>query len=267
MKAKFPRRKLLRRRRRGGGFTIIESLLAIIIAGIILLGVAPIITVSVATRIQARRVESATQAARTYLEGARANSIQAPATRIYLETKTLKNSTGGLLFDGAPAAAPPDPSTNIEDCITNTYCNGNSFPSMIAVDAPGPSLYCFDADGDGKCKKESLTDIIVQAFRSTTLKDDPGGQDDANQGYILGIRSYRADAFDGGAPLKASNASERTTSATFTGGLGDPKAPLVEMVTAISVRQSDPTRLFPNLCAILSSAPGGTACPNPSPSP
>ncbi|HBQ97795.1 MAG TPA: hypothetical protein DD761_04590, partial [Cyanobacteria bacterium UBA11691] len=44
------------------GFTLIESLVAVVILTIMLVGIAPVIVLATATRIQARRVELATQA-------------------------------------------------------------------------------------------------------------------------------------------------------------------------------------------------------------
>lgn len=270
------KRILVARAKRDGGFTIVESLLAIIIVGILLVGIAPVVVLSVATRIQARRVESATQAARTYIEGTRATSIQAPNSRVFLEQRTLENSTGGVLFDGA---VEPPPVDVLSGCLTQTAAKGNvkcktNGYVLNDIDSTKPSLYCFDVDGDGVCSVDSLQDMIVQAFRSTTISDPSSTVLDAEQGYILGVRVYRADGFDGGASLKASNATENQKGSTFGGGLGDKKAPLVEITTDITIRGSDVTKLFPNLCTRLGNAPPppGTlpvtscgAAPSPSP--
>jgi prepilin-type N-terminal cleavage/methylation domain-containing protein len=264
-----------------GGFTIVESLLAIIIVGILLVGIAPVMVISVATRIQAKRVESATQAARTYIEGTRATSIQAPNSRVFMKPTaegTLKNTiTDGVLFDGA---VEPPPVDALSGCLTqtaakaNTNCKTNSYVINDLLDSTKPSLYCFDVDGDGVCSVDSLQDMIVQSFRSTTIEDTSSTVLDAEQGYILGIRVYRADGFDGSAPLKASNSTDSQRAATFAGGLGDKKAPIVEITTDITIRGSDITKLFPNICTRLGNAPsrggvpGGTSCgvaPSPSP--
>jgi prepilin-type N-terminal cleavage/methylation domain-containing protein len=257
------RKILVSRTKRDGGFTIVESLLAIIIVGILLVGIAPVVVLSVATRIQARRVESATQAARTYIEGTRATSIQAPNSRVFLEKTTLKNNiTNGVLFDGA---VEPPPVDALSGCLTqtaaksNTKCKTNGYV-INDVDSTKPSLYCFDVDGDGVCSVDSLQDMIVQAFRSTTIEDTSSTVLDAEQGYILGIRVYRADGFDGSDPLKASNATDNQRAATFAGGLGVKKAPLVEITTDITIRGSDITKLFPNICTRLGNTPTGTSC-------
>jgi prepilin-type N-terminal cleavage/methylation domain-containing protein len=62
------------------GFTIIESLVAVVVVGILLTAIAPVIILSVATRVQARRVELATDAAQTYIDGVRSKTIDPPPT-------------------------------------------------------------------------------------------------------------------------------------------------------------------------------------------
>jgi len=63
---------------RDGGYTIIESLVAMIVVSVLMIAIAPVMAFSVATRVQARRVELATQAARTYIDTLRAGAIASP---------------------------------------------------------------------------------------------------------------------------------------------------------------------------------------------
>jgi prepilin-type N-terminal cleavage/methylation domain-containing protein len=70
------------------GFTIIECLLGIILVSILLTAIAPVIALSVATRVQARRVEQATQAAKSYIDGVRAGKIPSPAYTVTLNEVT-----------------------------------------------------------------------------------------------------------------------------------------------------------------------------------
>ncbi|WP_231943222.1 prepilin-type N-terminal cleavage/methylation domain-containing protein [Calothrix sp. NIES-3974] len=60
------------------GFTIIESLMAIIVVAILMTAIAPVIVLSTATRIQARRIEVATQAAKSYINGVNSGNIPLP---------------------------------------------------------------------------------------------------------------------------------------------------------------------------------------------
>jgi prepilin-type N-terminal cleavage/methylation domain-containing protein len=58
------------------GFTIIESLVAILVASILLAAIAPVLVISTATRVQARRIELATQAAKAFVDGVRVKQFQ-----------------------------------------------------------------------------------------------------------------------------------------------------------------------------------------------
>ena len=60
------------------GFTIIESLVAVIVLGILMTAIAPTIVLSTATRVQSRRIELATLAARGYIDGVSSGNIPAP---------------------------------------------------------------------------------------------------------------------------------------------------------------------------------------------
>jgi prepilin-type N-terminal cleavage/methylation domain-containing protein len=61
---------------RHGGYTIIESLVAMIVVSVLMIAIAPVMAFSVATRVQARRVELATQAARAYIDALRTEAIR-----------------------------------------------------------------------------------------------------------------------------------------------------------------------------------------------
>ncbi|ARV62237.1 prepilin-type N-terminal cleavage/methylation domain-containing protein [Nostocales cyanobacterium HT-58-2] len=182
------------------GFTIIESLVAVIVVGILLAAIAPVIVLSVATRVQARRVELATDAAKIYINGVRSGQILPPPI-----VGTIDNL-------GTYAA----PTVGSLSCNTaNDYCS-----------VPATNLYCVDGDGSG-CTISSTRDFVIQAFRYN--KSSTNAQD----GYQLGIRVYRADGFtnDGG-NLKTAPSKQPT----FTRGAGDRKAPLLETTTEISNR-------------------------------
>lgn len=209
------------------GFTIIEALLGIIVAGVLMTATAPVIVISVATRLQAKRVEQATQVARSYIDEVRSNpDIAAPATTVFLD-QSKQNPAGNYLFQGV--AQPPNPPT-----------------AASLTTLPGSLIRCVDIDGGG-CSADSARDVVIQAFRSTTIDPTttptPAEVDaDKRKGYILGVRIYRADGFDGGAPLQTKEAGDRQ-SATFTGGFGAPKAPLVEMITEIAGAASNRSNL------------------------
>jgi prepilin-type N-terminal cleavage/methylation domain-containing protein len=76
---------------RDGGYTIIESLVAMIVVSVLMIAIAPVMAFSVATRVQARRTELATQAARAYIDALRTGAIK---------------PTDAALFPGTDANAP-----------------------------------------------------------------------------------------------------------------------------------------------------------------
>ncbi|MBH8555073.1 prepilin-type N-terminal cleavage/methylation domain-containing protein [Nostocaceae cyanobacterium CENA357] len=210
-----------------GGFTIIESLVTILVVSILLAAIAPVIALSVATRVQSRRVELASQAARSYIDAVRTQKIPAPAP-------PATNTSLSVI---------PAPTTGSSfNCTVNSYCT-----STTTSTTPPTNLYCIDFDGSGSCESSSVTDMVVQAFRPTV--DPTGTTAPGKTGYALGVRVYRADAFKNNNTLSRNNVTgnnEKVTQNTFTAGADDRrKAPLVEMTADIS----DTVPTYNDLCA------------------
>ncbi len=195
------------------GFTIIESLAAMMVASILLAAIAPVIVLSVATRVQARRVELATDAARSYIDGIKSGTIIPPSVSTTTKLSEVDAPTIGSLTC-SPAST------------TYPYCS-----------APATNLYCIDRDGGG-CTLNSPNDLVIQAFSYNPKVNSP------ENGYQLGLRVYRASGFDsnGGALKKAPNKQQ-----TFTGGLGDRKTPLIEFTTEMTNKSTS----FSDLCSRL----------------
>ncbi len=92
-----------------GGYTIVESLVAMIVVSVLMIAIAPVMAFSVATRVQARRVELATQAARAYIDALRAGAIRPPTG------SAPANPPEFPTFDANPV--PPAPTSS-----TALYC-------------------------------------------------------------------------------------------------------------------------------------------------
>ena len=188
------------------GFTIIESLVALLVVAILLTAIAPVIVLATATRVQSRRVELATQATKTFIDGIRTGAITAPSTdEIRLAVPTL--------------AVPRRVSGSPGDYLINA----TNMPAPTSASAT--SLYCFNKNGiisNPDCLSNSNNLFYIQARR---IVQSTG----VNDGYRLGIRVYRADA---DFPLTASDDTKKTQT-PFTSGLGNRKAPLIEMTTDI----------------------------------
>lgn len=202
------------------GFTLIEALLAIIVVTIMMIAIAPAIVLSVATRVQAKRLELGTAAAQSYVDGVRSGTILPPAlTRT--ELKNIDPPTGGSL-----SCQDPDGSKSF-------YCT-----------TPPSDLYCIDNDETPGCNDNSFKDMIIQASGYHPTAPATATPTDADKGYQLGIRVYRADAFKDSTDLKKSDDTTKNEASTFTAGAGDRKAPLVEMTTEIST----PKTKYGDLC-------------------
>ena len=250
------------------GFTLIECLVAIIIVGVLMVAIAPAVVLSAATRLQARRVELATQAARTYVDGVRAGNIPAPpyavlATKENLFANVVPTPTGSATWQCTPKDNPFFP---LKPGTLPVYC----------PDASGSVwLYCVNRDGQG-CSANNHTNFVIQAFRTippsptTPTQPDPSYAD-GSRGYALGIRVYRADALDGKGTVRTSvdpNDLQKRAKRQLahTAGVGDNKAPVLELTTEIAPAdaENDPSSRWKSLCSRLG---GCTSTPTASPSP
>jgi prepilin-type N-terminal cleavage/methylation domain-containing protein len=177
-----------------GGYTIIESLVAMVVVSVLMIAIAPVMAFSVATRVQARRTELATQAARAYIDGLRTGAVKF-----------------GVAGSGFPIPAPPGDLA------------GAGVPTV-------GETYCVDMDGGG-CSQSSNKDFYVQGAWLNKDTSITGG-DPTSKGYQLLVRVYRADSFAPDAPpLKPPKGA--TKQSIVGSGLGDRTMPVVEMSTEI----------------------------------
>jgi len=91
---------------RDGGYTIIESLVAMIVVSVLMIAIAPVMAFSVATRVQARRVELATQAATAYINALRVGAIKSTEDQFPATDPAAPTSLNNLYcvnFDESPA--------------------------------------------------------------------------------------------------------------------------------------------------------------------
>lgn len=192
---------------RQSGFTIVESLMAIIVGSILLTAIAPLIVLSVASRVQARRVDLATQAARGYIDGLRANVILPPSTN----TADFSSSEGNLGV-AALTAKPTDPGTCLDkqlNTLSATDCNDTNSFLLIQAFRDGPA--------NGATIDSDETKAVVK------------------RGYCLGVRVYRAEAIFKGDTSKLKLQPLKTL---FTESAETKYYPLVVMKTEIINRTS-----------------------------
>jgi prepilin-type N-terminal cleavage/methylation domain-containing protein len=141
---------------RDGGYTIIESLVAMVVVSVLMIAIAPVMAYSVATRVQARRVELATQAARAYIDALRTGALRPPGS-------TPASLPGFPTPDAAvPPAAPAAPTNRNQLYCGKPNCTGTG----------------------------SSQEFLVQGLRLPS----PPGTNPTDTGYSLTVRVYRADA-------------------------------------------------------------------------
>jgi len=118
---------------------------------------------SVATRVQARRVELATQAARTYIDALRTGAIEV-------------GDSGFPIPAGGDLAGAPVPTD-----VTQTYC--------------------VDMDG-ANCSNSTTKTNKAFRVQGAWLNDKATASDVTSKGYQLLVRVYRADSFEPGVNLR-----------------------------------------------------------------
>ncbi len=72
--------------------------------------------------------------------------------------------------------------------------------------------------------------MIIQAYRSIP----EASETNAGNGYLLGVRVYRAGAFKSGVSLVLDPQAQQQS--TITGGIGNISIPVVQMTTEIGTR-------------------------------
>jgi len=210
------------------GYTIIESLVAMIVVSVLMIAIAPVMAFSVATRVQAKRIEMATQAAKTYIEALRSGALK----------RDPDNRNNGF-----PDLSPTG--NQLEDTLAPTNIN---------------DLYCIDKNGDQVCTPDSNQDFVVQGYYFNNL---PPTTDPAKTGYSLIVRVYRASSFAGGVGALTTqkiqaDQNRQTQQGTTSAGLGNLRAPLVEMRTEIGA--SDRQGAYNSLCTRIININGVRGC-------
>ncbi|MEQ9486119.1 hormogonium polysaccharide secretion pseudopilin HpsB [Coleofasciculus sp. F4-SAH-05] len=231
------------------GFTIIESLLALMLVSILMVALSPVIVLSVATRVQARRVELATQAARTYIDGVRAQTIlDPPISNLEFKDIAAPKATGTLKCDDnidyTDYCQTPSGQTvaNVDD-VEKEVCEDAQCTTTKDEQITVTTLYCVDLDEEKGCSTDSTTDMIVQAvgYHKDESGDPQARYDRYNDtGYELGIRVYRASAFKESGNLEKSvgdKSQHKSQQAGAAAGVFESQLPLLEITTAISPRQ------------------------------
>ena len=214
-----------RNQRRDEGFTLLESLMAVVVVSILIVSIGPMVALSTASRVNARRVDQATQAGRAYIEAVRGqvyDTVDFPAS-----LRSSVSAQGQYIFDlPAPTTAsfpiPAGCDLNIAD------------PNVKNIDGGRVPGVCVDANGDG-FRLDDPQDLVIQPMRSGGIVADKL----RDEGFWLAVRVYRADAFFSGITLKKGTEPECDSSKlVFVGTQGSPTCPLVTMRSQIILNLS-----------------------------
>jgi len=203
------------------GFALIESLIAIVVVAILMTAVTPMIVFSVGARMQAKRIQLATQASQSYLADLKANPKENDglAPSIVTEIANIGDLTG-----------------DCED--SDGYCSYNP-------DEPdtGRTLYCVNFDEEEGCQTSSMVDMVVWPIRIVDL-DSNNNPLSTDLGYKLEIRVYRANSFaDDVDPLQKDGVDSSVAQA-----LGDRTLPLFQTATFISPSAGADRSLYNSYC-------------------
>lgn len=186
------------------GLTLLECLAAIVVVGMIGTAIAPVLVLSVATRIQSQKSEQAL------------NLAQGEIDRI----RVLVEQGEGPDYTAAIDSLPEDTAAaDITAVAAPTAGAGPITPANIAdFDAPNKTL-AVDIDDDGEF------DFAVQRFR--TEKDGDNSAND--EGFFVGVRVYDYNALTSGNTLSSEQGSLALTSSQ-----GDRlEAPLATLYTSV----------------------------------
>lgn len=212
------------------GFTIMESLIAMVVVSSLMLAISPVLILSASTRVQSRRVELSAQIARSFIDGVRSGRITAEditpvninINQNALSSRNITNSTDGYLISSASMAAP----TSEE------------------------GLYCVQSDGTIQPPENNCENRLFYIQAGRTSINGSG----TNDGYRLAVRVYRRD-IEFHEPV-VTNAT-RKMQGVVTAGSGDKQAPLVEIIADIANNNTS----FTDLCNRLGFRAGSATIP------
>lgn len=177
-------------RSRESGYTLLESIMAMVVVSILMVGISPVLGFAFATRVQARRIELASRAANSYISAVRADPT----------------NTNLVRFNPSDSNAGP---TSPDDlfCVDNDGSGGCNSPTDMMVQGIGIN----------ECSNE-LEDgykLIVRVYRADAFAQSEGPR---GSGHVASSRVGLADPRD---PLVEVRTEISPTSTSSFGSLRD----------------------------------------------
>jgi len=215
------------------GFTLLESLVAAAVVGILIVSIAPMVALSTSARVNARRIDQATQAGRSYIDAVRGGVVDVtnfPSTLVVSTPNAQDQYTFESIVVPTTATFPP-----------STICNNALAQNVPSGKVPG---ICIDANGNGFSVNDPQ-DFFIQPMRSGPYSAVPGAAatDLRDQGFWLAIRVYRADALAGTAALRLGTETSCAQSKSPFGSTNSITCPIVTMRSQIFLPTVNPKKI------------------------
>ncbi|MDX2256893.1 MAG: prepilin-type N-terminal cleavage/methylation domain-containing protein [Pseudanabaenaceae cyanobacterium bins.39] len=198
------------------GFSLIESLVAAAVVSILIVAIAPMVAVSTSARINARRIDQATQAARSYIDAVRGGVIDVsgfPSSLI----RNNQNAQKTYIF---------------EDPVTPANSVAAPTSALLALDSPTATTPVrgikVDVDGNGFSVNDPQ-DLVIQPMRSGSNN----ATELSRQGFWLAVRVYRADALATGVTARIGSDTQCAQGKTAFSTTASVVCPLVTMRSQI----------------------------------
>ena len=189
------------------GLTLIECLLAILVVTVVLSFISPLMILSIATRLQNRRVEQAINIAQSEID--RIQVLMSQGVSVADEVNLPPASNNNVDQVAAPT-------TTINTIITRP----NQSPYAINTN----QVRRLDADGDGD------VDFLIQTFRDTGARYSQGIAGGQLAVFRMGVRIYASVAEDNLGSLETD-----LSGMTFTTDIGDQRTkPLALVYSEVS---------------------------------
>jgi prepilin-type N-terminal cleavage/methylation domain-containing protein len=210
------------RRSQESGFSLLESLVAVAVVSILIVAIAPMVALSTSARVNARRIDQATQAARSYVDAVRGGVIDTtsfPASLIQNNPYNSAKASNQYTFESVSVP------TNSISLTASSSCQAVTNAVLGSTTVLGA---CVDSNGNGFSVNDPQ-DLFVQPMRS--------GSNDATilkkQGFWLAVRVYRADALSGSAALRDGTEASCNTGRTAFASTAAITCPIVTVRSQI----------------------------------
>jgi len=197
------------------GFSLIESLMAVAVVSILIVSITPMVALSTSARVNARRIDQATQAARSYIDAVRGGVVDTSTFPTNLVSAQNAYTTELIV-----------PPTNSTGLSASSSCDAVTSATLGSTQVKGT---CVDTNGNGFSVNDPQ-DLFIQPTRTG------GGLSSAelkSRGFLLAVRVYRADALAGSATLRTGTESSCAQSKIAFSSTASITCPLVTMRSQI----------------------------------